>query len=398
MITIHSKDGCKNCELIKIMFTKYEIKFTYIVHKSFQNLAKYLEKTDFEDLIFEYNSFPIVTNDAKQWIGGYKEILEEYEEPLLRCNPTVYSFYPIMYPDIYELYKKSRASYWQPEEISLVKDLKDWETLNENEKYFIEHVLAFFSASDGIVNENIDTNFSKDIQIQEARACYAFQQAIEAVHSETYSILLDKYVTDLKKKQKLQNAIYTIHSIKNKANWCLKYMNKELSFHRRLLAFCFVEGVYFSGSFCAIFWLKKRGLMPGLSFSNELISRDEGLHTEFSIMLYNKLKHRINQHDVHELVDEAVNNEKEFINNAIPCNLIGMNANLMSNYIEFVADKLLNKLGYDKLYFKENPFDFMENISLEGKTNFFERKVGEYAKANVMNNDGNDSFALDEDF
>ena len=345
MITIHSKDGCENCEIVKSMFDKYGINYKVVVHQSFHKLTKYLEGTDNEENIYNFSSFPIVIDEAKSWIGSFAEIMNEYEEPLLKSNPTVYSFYPITYNDIYDLYKKSRASYWQPEEISLIKDMNDWETLNENEKYFIEHILAFFSASDGIVNENIDTNFSKDVQVQEARACYAFQQAIEAVHSETYSILLDKYVNDTKKKANLRNAIYTIDSIKKKAKWCMKYMNKNLSFHRRLLAFTFVEGVYFSGSFCAIFWLKKRGLMPGLSFSNELISRDEGLHTEFSIMLYNKLKNRVDQNDVHRLVSEAVENEKEFINEAIPCKLIGMNADLMSDYIEFVADKLLNKLG-----------------------------------------------------
>ena len=396
VLTIHSKDGCDNCVSVKKMLVKYEIPHKIVIHKSMSELSKYLIDTIHSDDIYDFRSFPIVT-DGK-WIGDYKMIMEKYEEPLLSNYDAKYSMYPIKYPDVYEMYKKSRASYWQPEEISLSKDLDDFHKLNKDEQHFIKYILAFFSASDGIVNENIDTNFSKDIQIQEVRAFYAFQEAMEAVHSETYSILLDKYITDKTEKAKLQNGIQTVPSIKKKAEWCFKYMNKDLSFHRRILAFSCVEGIYFSGSFCAIFWLKKRGLMPGLGFSNELISRDEGLHTDFAVMLYKKLKHKLSEKDVHSIIGDAVKNEKEFITESIPCKLIGMNSELMSEYIEFVADRLLGNLGYNKLFFAKNPFDFMERISLSGKTNFFERRVGEYAKANVMAQEEDNEFGLDADF
>jgi ribonucleoside-diphosphate reductase subunit M2 len=306
--------------------------------------------------------------------------------------------YPIQYPDIYEMYKKARASYWQPEEITLSKDSSDWESLTNDEKHFVSHILAFFASSDGIVNENINTNFSKDIKIPEARAFYSFQEAIESVHSETYSILLDKYITDTKEKDKLQNAIVNIDSIKQKAQWCLNYMSKNCSFAKRLLAFACVEGIYFSGSFCAIYWLKKRNLLPGLAFSNELISRDEGLHTDFACLIYNKLRNKLSEGEVHEIVKEAVINEKQFIIESLPCRLIGMNSSLMSEYIEFVADRLLTQVGCEKIYFTQNPFDFMENISLNGKTNFFEKRVGEYAKAGVMSSSEDNVFELDANF
>lgn len=398
MLKLYSKQGCRNCYKVSQLFDHYDISYTIVKCSNMGDLAKNLENSIFEDAIFKYTSFPIVTEDETGWIGDYSAIIEKYEEPLLAKYDTKYSMYPIKYPDVYEMYKKARASYWQPEEISLSKDLDDFHLLNNDEQHFVKYILAFFSASDGIVNENIDTNFSKEINIQEVRAFYAFQEAIEAVHSETYSILLEKYISDSKEKYKLQNSIQTVESIKKKANWCFKYMNKEISFSKRLLAFACVEGIYFSGSFCAIFWLKKRGLMPGLSFSNELISRDEGLHTEFAVLLFNKLKHRISQDVVHNIIDEAVSNEKEFITEAIPCRLIGMNSDLMGQYIEFVADRLLTSLNYDKLYFSKNPFDFMENISLSGKTNFFEKRVGEYAKANVMANEDDNEFGLDGDF
>jgi ribonucleotide reductase beta subunit family protein with ferritin-like domain len=296
------------------------------------------------------------------------------------------------------MYKKARASYWQPEEITLAKDQSDWDSMTSDEKHFVSNILAFFAASDGIVNENINVNFSKDVKVPEARAFYAFQEAMEAVHSETYSILLDKYITDVNEKQRLQNAITNIDSIKQKAEWSFKYMHKDCSFAKRLLAFACVEGIYFSGSFCAIYWLKKRNLLPGLAFSNELISRDEGLHTDFACLLYNKLRNKLTHSTVHEIVSEAVKNEKKFIIEALPCRLIGMNSTMMSEYIEFVADRMLTQINCPKLYFTQNPFDFMENISLNGKTNFFEKRVGEYAKAGVMTNCEDNVFELDADF
>ena len=340
----------------------------------------------------------IVFRSIKKTEGLYENILAKYSEPLLMERKNRFSLYPIQYPDVYEMYKKARASYWQPEEITLAKDGTDWESLTNDEKHFVSHVLAFFAASDGIVNENINVNFSKEIQIPEARAFYAFQEAMEAVHSETYSILLDKYITDSAEKHRLQNAIINVDSIKNKANWALKYMSRDCSFAKRLFAFACVEGIYFSGSFCAIYWLKKRNLLPGLAFSNELISRDEGLHTDFACLLYNKLRNKLTQDEVHAIVAEAVTNEKQFIIESLPCRLIGMNSQLMSEYIEFVADRLLTQINCDKLYFSQNPFDFMENISLNGKTNFFEKRVGEYAKAGVMSNPEDNVFELDADF
>jgi ribonucleotide reductase beta subunit family protein with ferritin-like domain len=398
MLYLYSKNGCKNCDIVEQMFKQYGIEYEVSKYINMSMVARKLEDTIYEDQIFDKKNFPIVIDSNNNLLLDYNEILERYEEPLLKHNPNVFSMYPITYPDIYEMYKKARASYWQPEEISLINDVKDWDSLSVDEKFFIKYILAFFSASDGIVNENIDTNLSKNVQIQEARAFYAFQEAIESVHSETYSILLDKFIKNPDEKYKLQSGIQTIPSIKKKADWCFKYMHKDVSFQKRLIAFACVEGIYFSGSFCAIFWLKKRGIMPGLSFSNELISRDEGLHTDFALLLYSKIKNKLSEKDVHEIINDAVQNEKYFIIEAIPCKLIGMNSDLMSEYIEFVADRLLVGLGYSKLYFQTNPFDFMENISLNGKTNFFERRVGEYAKASVMVNKEDSDFGLDADF
>ena len=362
--------------------------------KSFGELVRELEREEIE--INEFEGFPVAL--IKNKVFSFQELMETYSEPILTENQNRFSMYPIQYPDVYEMYKKARASYWQPEEISLTKDTTDWESLTEGEKFFISHILAFFAASDGIVNENISINFSQEMPIPEVRAFYAFQEAIEAVHSETYSILLDKYIQNVSEKRKLQNAIENIPSIKQKADWALKFMNNDNSFAKRIFAFACVEGIYFSGSFCAIFWLKKRNLLPGLSFSNELISRDEGLHTDFAIMMYSKLKFKLTQNEIEEIVKEAVVYEKKFIIESIPVKLIGMNHELMSEYIEFVADRLVVSAGYAKIYNTKNPFDFMENISLNGKTNFFEKRVGEYAKAGVMSDSQDELFSLDEDF
>ena len=365
------------------------------------HLVRELSNTSFGEDVYDLSGFPVVTHTTgnEDWIGGYKEAMERYGEPLLAEHSNKYSMYPITYPEVYSMYKKARASYWQPEEITLAKDMHNWNNnMNEDERHFVSYILAFFSASDGIVNENLNVNFSKEIQVPEIRAFYAFQEAMEAVHSETYSILLDKYIENPSKKKFLQDGIQTIESIKKKATWAFKHMNKNESFARRLFAFACIEGIYFSGSFCAIFWLKKRNLLPGLAFSNELISRDEGLHTDFACLLYGYLKNKLSEEDVHQLIAEAVVNEKEFITESLPCKLIGMNHTLMCEYIEFVADRLLTNTGYTKLFFTSNPFDFMENISLNGKTNFFEKRVGEYAKAGVMNVETDNDFELDADF
>ena len=323
------------------------------------------------------------------------------EEPILKENKNRFVLFPIEHHDIWEFYKKAEASFWTAEEIDLSQDLKDWERLNDGEKHFISHVLAFFAASDGIVNENLGENFVAEVQYTEAKFFYGFQIAIENIHSEVYSLLIDTYVKDSKEKSKLFNAIETLDCVKKKADWALRWI-EQASFAERLIAFAAVEGIFFSGSFCSIFWLKKRGLMPGLSFSNELISRDEGLHCDFACLLYNNhLVNKLPVERVTQIITDAVAIEKEFVTDAIPVRLIGMNAALMSQYIEFVADRLLVELNCPKVYNAANPFDFMEMISLQGKTNFFEKRVGEYQKAGVMNKETDKDtakFTLDEDF
>ena len=321
------------------------------------------------------------------------------EEPLLKENPQRYVLFPIKYHAIWKMYKKAEASFWTAEEIDFSNDLKDWIKLTKPEKHFIKSVLAFFAASDGIVLENLIQRFTNEIQIPEAKCFYGFQIAMENIHSETYSLLIDTYINDPVEKKRLFNAIETIPSVTKKANWAIKWIQDEKSnFATRLIAFAAVEGIFFSGSFCSIFWLKKRGLMPGLTFSNELISRDEGMHTDFAVLLYSMLNNKLPKEKVHSIISEAVVIEKEFITESIPCNLIGMNAILMKQYIEFVADRLLVQLGYPKIYNTENPFDFMELISITGKTNFFERRVGEYSLANVGKDKKDSEFSLDGNF
>jgi ribonucleoside-diphosphate reductase beta chain len=321
-------------------------------------------------------------------------------EPILEPNNNRFVLFPIQHDDIWSFYKRAEASFWTAEEIDLAPDLIDWETkLTEDEKHFIKHVLAFFAASDGIVNENLAENFVAEVQYTEAKFFYGFQIAMENVHSETYSLLIDSYIQDTKEKNNLFNAIDTLDCVKKKADWALRWIDNG-SFAERLIAFAAVEGIFFSGSFCSIFWLKKRGLMPGLSFSNELISRDEGLHCDFACLLYNShLKNKLSKEKVQSIIMDAVEIEKEFVKDAIPVRLIGMNSDLMVQYIEFVADRLLLELGNDKVYNATNPFDFMDMISIQGKTNFFEKRVGEYQKAGVLNSgkDGH-GFSMDEDF
>lgn len=401
ILTIFSKTNCTQCEILcKILDTK-NISYNKSIYKNlFDIVSKENFNDDDEENIINIGSFPIVLMNSK--LLSYHDCLSLFDEPLIEENKERFTIYPIQYNDIFQMYKKARASFWQPEEISLKDDLRDWNNMNDDEKHFISHILAFFSASDGIVNENLNLNFGSEVQFPEARAFYTFQTAIESIHSETYGLLLDKYIENPVEKLKLQRGMQTIDSVKKKASWALKWTNSERSFAERLIAFACVEGLMFSGSFCAIFWIKKRGLLPGLSFSNELISRDEGLHTDFAVLLYTKyIKHKINQDVVWDIVKEAVIYEKEFIIESLPCRLIGMNSDLMSQYIEFVADRLLVSLGYEKIWNSKLPesFDFMENLSLEGKTNFFEKRVGEYAKAGVMeSNSNNMSFNLDEDF
>lgn len=340
----------------------------------------------------------------KKFVGDVE--LPECEEPLLKESKRRFVLFPVQYREIWQMYKKAEASFWTAEEMDLLKDMHDWNgRLNDNERRFISHVLAFFAASDGIVNENIVERFSTEVQVAEARCFYGFQIMMENIHSETYSLLIDTYIKDPAERERLFDAIENIPCVKRKADWALRWISdKRSTFAERLVAFAAVEGIFFSGSFAAIFWLKKRGLMPGLTFSNELISRDEGMHTDFACLLFSHLRRRPHPDTVERVITEAVKIEQEFLTDALPVRLIGMNAELMCQYIEFVADRLLVSFGNEKVYKATNPFDFMDMISLQGKANFFERRVSDYSKANFTRSTRSSDtlstkiFTLDEDF
>ena len=329
-----------------------------------------------------------------------KELAGELRpEPILTESENRFVLFPIQHQDVWEMYKKAEASFWTAEELDLAHDLTDWEKLSDNERFFIKNVLAFFAASDGIVNENLLMNFANEVQISEARCFYGFQIAIENIHSEVYSLLIDTYVKDSAEKKGLFNALETNEAVRQKADWCLRWTDADnASFAERVVAFAACEGIFFSGSFCAVFWLKKRGLMPGLAFSNELISRDEGLHCDFACMLYKKLENTLPEERVQMIIKDAVDIEKEFVSKALPVSLIGMNSDMMCQYIEFCADRLLQSLGVAKIWNTANPFDWMNLISLQGKTNFFEKRVGEYSKAGVGAAQEEAVFSLECDF
>jgi len=352
------------------------------------------------DACFQNSSEPATLSPVNDISKQFRKL--EESDPILMDNPRRWVMFPIQYPEVWEMYKKHEASFWTAEEVDLSQDVKDWEKLSDTEQHFIKHVLAFFAASDGIVIENIAAQFSTEVQIPEARAFYGFQLAMENIHSETYSLLIEQYIKEPAEKEKIFDAIHTMPAVSEKAQWAVQWMQKDNSFAERIIAFAAVEGILFSGSFCAIYWLKKRGLMPGLTFSNELISRDEGLHTEFACLLYNMLQNKLPDEYVHNIIRGAVDTERKFICDALSCDLIGMNSELMQRYIEFVADRLLSALGHPKIYGATNPFDWMELISLQGKTNFFEKRVGEYQKAGVMASAGEANevvgFSLDVDF
>ena len=335
--------------------------------------------------------------------GFEVDLSQEHLEPMLQENLDRFVLFPIQHSDIWEMYKQQMACFWTAEEIDLAEDLKDWQELNSDEQHFLKHILAFFAASDGIVNENLGVNFSNEVCWPEARCFYGFQIMMENIHAETYSLLIDTYIKDEKEKDHLFKALETVPSVKRKGDWAMRWLSrKKGSFAERLVAFAAVEGIFFSGSFCAIFWLKKRGLMPGLTFSNELISRDEGLHCDFACLLHNKLLRGAGAAKITRIIAEAVEIEIEFVTSALPVSLIGMNSILMEQYIQFVADRLLVALGASKLYNVVNPFPWMEMISMQGKTNFFEKRVAEYQKAGVMDNSSLGSvqqrFSVDEDF
>jgi ribonucleoside-diphosphate reductase subunit M2 len=379
-ITILSKEGCTMCDEAVELCQRQEVEYEKVI----------VDKMGLMELCgVSVKGYPQILK-ASVHLGTFfdlEDYLENTYEPLLGEGKGRYTVFPIKYQNLWSLYKKAQMSVWTAEEIDFSKDMEDWDNkLSDNDRHFIKHVLAFFAASDGIVFENISLNFANDIHLAEARSFYAYQSHNEMVHGETYSLLIDKYVKDPTEKDLMFTSIESIDCIKQKAQWALKWFDtKNNTFADRLIAFACVEGIFFSGSFCAIFWLKKRGLLPGLGFSNELISRDEAMHLEFAIELYNMLRHP-SEH-VYDIVKDAVRIEKQFINEALPCKLIGMDSAKMSQYIEYVADRLLKQVGLRPLWNTENPFDFMENISLEGKTNFFEKRVSEYSKLDDMSSE-----------
>ena len=350
-------------------------------------------RAGFNSPLLHAKTVPMIDEPIDEPLDG------DFIEPILKDNINRFTLFPIAKPKLYQLYKNHVAVFWVPEEIDLAKDMKDWEKLNENERYFIKNILAFFAGSDGIVQENLASRFMREIQLPEARNFYSVQLMMEAIHGESYSLLIDTYIEDKDEKIKLFHATQTVPCVKLKADWAKKWIEStEENFATRLIAFAIVEGIFFSGAFCAIYWLKERGLMPGLTVSNELISRDEGLHCEFACELYKEIVERVPKAKVHKIIREAVDIEKAFITESLPCHLIGMNAELMTQYIKFVADRLSTQLGYGKIYNVTNPFDFMERISLEGKDNFFEKRVTSYAKAGVGKTTEEMSFTLDADF
>ena len=397
MLTVYTKSNCKLCDDAKQIADTHGIVIDH-THKmkSVYDVLKLHNQLDNDSI----QSFPIFFDGSD--LFDYVEFIQRYGEPILIENPNRHVIFPILYPDLWDMYERSMASFWTVNEIDFSKDESDFENiLTDNEKGFVKNILAFFAGADGIVNENLARNFSDEVQIPEARAFYSYQQFNETVHSHNYSLMIDRYIKSSDEKNKLLQGVHTIPAVGKKAEWATKWVDKTKcpSFAKRLIAFACVEGIMFSGSFCAIFWLKKRGLMPGLSFSNELISRDEGTHQDFAVKLFTHLRNRPTQTEVEAIVKEAVQNEKEFITDSIPCRLVGMNDLLMSQYIEYVADRLMIQLGYNAIWNSRNPFDFMENISLSGKTNFFERRVGEYAKAGVLHSDeSSNCFAIDEEF
>lgn len=372
------------------------------------SLIKAAKKNIDNDLLPDLSSLTVSPRNGYKPVPDedvlVKGIVENYHgddfvEPLLKDNPNRFVVFPIQYADIWHMYKKAEASFWTVEEVDLSRDMAHWKELNRNERHFISHVLAFFAASDGIVNENLAERFIREVQVTEARCFYGFQIAIENVHSEMYSLLINTYIGERLERDYLFNAIQTMPCVAKKAKWAMAWTSSEkATFAERLVAFAAVEGIFFSGSFASIFWLKKRGLMPGLTFSNELISRDEGLHCDFACLLFRHIIRKPYDERVVQIVNEAVRIEQEFLTDALPVNLIGMNCDLMKQYIEYCADRLLVELGVPKYYLSKNPFDFMEQISLEGKTNFFEKRVGEYQKSGVMSEKDEQKFVLDADF
>jgi len=385
-VEILSKNGCTYCDHAENLCKDYNLEYKKTI----------IDKAELKSRCgAQASTFPqmIVNGTLIGDFFEFQEFLEE-AEPMLLPTLSRFTVFPIEHENLWSLYKKAQMSNWTAEEIDFSKDMDDWNGLSDNEKHFIKYILAFFAGSDGIVFENLNDNFASEVQYTEARSFYAYQEHNEMVHGETYSKLIDKYIRSSKEKKQLFEAIQTIPCIEKKAKWAMKWFDKNRPFAERLIAFACVEGIFFSGSFCAIFWLKKRGLLPGLCFSNELISRDEGMHLEFAVELFKMLKNKPSRDIIEKIIRDAVSIEKEFITDALPCSLIGMNSEKMSEYIEYVADRLFKQVGHDKIWNTKNPFDFMENISLDGKTNFFEKRVGDYGK---MDED-TENIEFDEDF
>jgi len=383
--TVYSKDGCPWCEKA----------VSLLESKGIRHEVKVIDKLP---VASKTRTFPQIFSSDGVWMGGYGNLCDRVDEPLLEENPLRFTLFPVQYPVLYEMYQKALASFWTPQEVSLADDVEDWKTkLSEDDRYFVKHVLAFFAGSDGIVMENLAANFAKEVQIPEARQFYASQMLMEAIHSEQYSLLIDSLATPAEALG-LFRAIESNGAVRKKAAWAQKYLDPSRRFAERLIAFVCVEGILFSGSFCAIYWLKRRGVMPGLCLSNEFISRDEALHYEFGVKLYQHVKHRLPEATVRAIIREAVETELEFVVDAIPCRLVGMNSELMQEYIKFVADRAMGDLGYAKIYNVSNPFPWMELIGLASKTNFFERLPSEYQRAGVMSEPSQQLFGTDDTF
>jgi ribonucleoside-diphosphate reductase subunit M2 len=394
MFVVFTKAGCPICEAAKRLLQDRELPYEAVECQTVDDVYVKLGMLAPAGL----SSFPVILRDNR-FVGGFTHLRDMLEEPILAESPTRFSAFPVQYPAIYDLYKKAVASFWTADEISLSQDAQDFQTLGKDEQHFLKHILAFFASSDGIVNENLLSNFASEVQAADSRQFYAFQAFNEAEHSRTYGLLIDALIRDPQERETLFNAIVHVPAVKQKAEWALKWLDPtKRSFAERLVAFLCVEGILFSGSFCAIFWMKKHrpGLLPGLSLSNQYISRDEALHCEHAAELYKLLEHPLAQKTVHQIVREAVENEKTFITDAVPCSLVGMNAPLMSQYIEFVADSLCRDIGYGNIYGTKNPFPWMEAIGLDARTNFFEMRVSEYTRAGIMSDAK--GFALDAEF
>ncbi len=397
---LFTREGCTWCDHAKDLLDERQLAYVVVECTTITQVREHLESRGLGDAAGFVATYPQIL-DGRRYVGGFDQLVEYLDEPLLRPEIGTRRFtpFPIQYPDMWDFYKRAVASFWTADEVSMAQDVTDWrDKLNDDERHFIKHVLAFFAGSDGIVMENLQQNFGVEVQVAEARQFYAYQAFNEAEHSRTYGLMIDALIEDANERERLFWAIETLPAVRRKAAWATRWLSPARRFAERLLAFACVEGILFSGSFCAVFWLKQRGLMPGLGLSNQFISRDEGLHQQFAAVVYSHLRRQLSQGEAEAIVREAVETEKSFICDAVPCRLVGMNADLMSQYIEFVADRLLLSLGHAAVYGATNPFPWMELLSLSGKDNFFERFSSEYQKAGVMAKADDQKFALDEAF